>query len=64
MKTDSFSGRRVLVMGLGRFGGGVDVPLAGRFRVFVEGRYQMSFTEEDRTDHSIFAAGLRIGGWW
>lgn len=46
------------------FGGGFDVPLAGRFRVFVETRYQMSFTDEDRTDHVTFAAGLRISGWW
>jgi opacity protein-like surface antigen len=46
------------------FGGGVDVPLAGRFKVFVETRYQTSFTEEDRTVHTTFAAGVRITGWW
>jgi hypothetical protein len=43
------------------FGGGVDVPLNGRFGIFVEGRYQVGFTEDEATNHGTIGAGLRIG---
>ena len=43
------------------FGGGVDIPVAGRFGIFVEGRYQAGFTDDETTTHGTIGAGIRIG---
>ena len=34
---------------------------ASRFGVFVEGRYQFNFTEDERTDFASLRGGVRIG---
>jgi opacity protein-like surface antigen len=43
------------------FGGGVDIRASQRVTIFVEGRYQRLFTEEQPTDHGSVRAGVRIG---
>jgi opacity protein-like surface antigen len=42
-------------------GGGVDIPIGGRIAVFVEGRYHLVFTSEERTDFAGFRGGVRLG---
>lgn len=41
--------------------GGVDIRLNDRIGVFIEGRYQLYFTSDERTDFASFRGGVRIG---
>jgi opacity protein-like surface antigen len=41
--------------------GGVDIPISERVEFFAEGRYQLNFTEDDRTDFASLRGGVRIG---
>jgi opacity protein-like surface antigen len=42
-------------------GAGVDIPLGERVGILVEGRYQLVFTGDERTNFASFRGGLRIG---
>ena len=48
------------IKGMATVGGGIDIPFGG-VGVFVEGRYQFNFTEDERIDFVSLRGGVRIG---
>lgn len=43
------------------FGAGFDLPIGDRFGLFVDGRYKIVFTDDERTELLTARAGVRIG---
>jgi opacity protein-like surface antigen len=47
--------------GMATVGGGVDIPASESFAIFVEGRYQLTFLDEERGGNAVIRAGVQLG---